>query len=308
MLYVNDVKFVLGKSEHKKLEEFVGNRFPVTIKFADQVLSKSTQQGKIKKKPGGILIPYESVIYTNDGTEKWNYTVVPPVSKQAGVLEYYSNSPGGELFGGVKHFHKKDSELLYYLVFCTPFVAGGEHTKSPLIAVDDKKRAAEIKNTYRRKKSQVESALFGDKAIHMDDVIRIAKAFGVGNADNMTDDEVRDALFTAIEARQNDKLKADGYAMFNELSDNPDRVKALSSIQILKDNKRFAFNNKSKEWSIVDESGKKIHLVGAIMANRTNDEALEKHILDNKQLLEMVADLAYELSKDKALKQEPATA
>lgn len=294
MLYKNDEKYVPSAAEIKNLEKIVGNKFPVTFKMAKGLYSQNPNKPLRTEFPGGVIINFEErVDDPTEGSVKWNYCELPP-RKQDGNIMYYTDGRGALFVSGPKFSVAKSKiDLLYFLVFVSKSIKvihkdASPYTTNPLFVLEDTHLEALERNKEREKRAQVEGALFGHQKLVQSEVVRMAKAFRVPNAENMTDDEVRDSLYNAVQAREQDKNKKDGYSTFLELCDNKQRVEILGLIQRGKDMRRLTYEQRSAKWWLMDENGKKAGEVCRLMSGKTPDESLEYQATTNEEVAKIL--------------------
>jgi hypothetical protein len=300
MIYKNNKKYEITTEEIAKITTMVHNRFPITFVYSNSTISDSNQQGKLKKRIGGVLVPFESIVQTNtEGSVIWNYTKVPPMIK-GDEVRFYTNTEAGYLFDGMWSLDRKDIDLIYYLLFCSNVVKGSNGCKTgyELLQVDDTIVSARSRNYNREKRILVESQILGTSRLHIEDISRIAKAFSVQNTDNMTEEELRDSLWIAVEAKQ--QRTHDGYDYFNQLAESEDRQIVLSSLQILKDARLISYNAKTAEWFLLEpETKKRLQKIGSIKANRTQDESLNECVMESEDTQKLVVGMANTLKRPK---------
>jgi len=300
MLYKNNKKYEITDQERAKIETMVHGRFPITFVYSNAAVSDPTQQGKLKKRVGGVLVPFESIVQTEtEGSVVWNYTKVPPMVK-GDEVKFYTNTEAGFMFNGMWTLERKDIDLVYFLLFCSNVVKGSKGCKEgyQLLQVDDNIATSRARNLTRERRILVESQIFGSARLHQDDIKRIAKAFSVQNTDAMKDDEIRDALTIAVEARE--QRSHDGYAYFNELADSEEKQIVLSALQTLKDAKLVSYNGKTGEWFVLEpDTKKKIQKIGNLKANRTQDESLNDCVMDDEDVKKLIVGLANTIKRGK---------
>lgn len=301
MLYKNDERYNLTSDDVKKVEKMVNGRFPVTFVTSKTRVSQSDQKGKSSKRPPGVLVPFEAILFNDkEGSVKWNYTKVPPIINRDGV-KYYSNTEAGYQFMASWTIGKDRIDLLYYLLFCSNIVKGspGCREGGAELQIDDRIKSAKERNFIRERRVAIEGAIYGSRAMPITDLKRIAKAFQVGAIETMESDEIKDALMLAIEARE--QSTSDGYSYFDELTDNKEKQLVFAAVQVLKDNKLVSYNNATAEWWLLEPSTKKKQAkIGRLLKNMTNEQSLLECVYGNDETKKMVMDLAKQFSEDES--------
>lgn len=292
MLYKNDERYVLQDKEIKALKKLVGNKFPVVFKLDRGLFSQNPTRPNRTERPGGIIIPFEERVDDKEsGSVKWNYCELPPI-KDNGNLRYYTDGRGALFISNTKFSVTEDKiDLLYYLVHvskCIKVHDASPYTKTPSFVLEDTHLEAKERNKEREVKAQIYGAIYGHQKLDVAEVVRMAKAFRISNAESMTDEEVRDALFNAVEARQQDRNKKDGYQSFLDLSDNKQRIEMLGLIQRGKDLGRIKYDPKPAKWYMLDENGKKTGELCSLIKGKTPDESLEFHATTNEEVMKIL--------------------
>lgn len=309
MIYKNDERYNLTSDDVRKVEKYVNGRFPVTFVTSRTRVTQATQKGKTTKRPPGVLVPFEAVLFNDkEGSVKWNYSKVPPIINRDGV-KYYTNTEAGYQFSASWTIGKDRIDLLYYLLFCSNIVKGSPGCKkgSEEIQIDDRLKTAEQKNQIRERRVAVEGAIYGARAMSIEDLKRIARAFQVSGIELMEVEEVKDALMTAIEGRE--ASSGDGYAYFDELTDNKEKQQIYAAIQVLKDAKLVSYNAGTAEWWVVEPTTKKkMAKVGRLLKNMTNDQSLLECVFENEDSKKLVRDLANQILAEKSESKNTETA
>lgn len=292
MLFKNDVKFEIPEKERKELQAMT---FPVIFKIPEEKWFKNSVNGR-KERPGAIIIPYEERVEDRDeGSVKWNFTKLPPV-RTGDNIRYYDDGEAAYIMTSSRMSVKKEQiDLLYFLLKISTVVKGSPMCKNPQIMMEDTVMEAKGRNQARAMESEIKSALFGKHRLDHADVVRLAKAFQVPMADTLHEDEVRDKLFDAVEGRQKDPLRKDGYETFLNLSGNEERLEILGAIQKAKDMKRITF--KSGKWLSLDDTGKKTGEICNLVGGKTPEESLEYHAVNNSDVAQRIKDTIAELQE-----------
>jgi hypothetical protein len=199
---------------------------------------------------------------------------------------------GGMFISGTKFTVTEDKiDLLFYLVNiskCISVIGASPYTKNASFILENTHLEAVERNKDREQKAEVYGAIYGNQKLAVSEMVRLAKAFRVPVAESLTEDEVRDAVFNAVEARQQDKKLKDGYKTFLEFSDNSSRVEALGLIQKGKDMKRILYVQREAKWYTLDENGKKKEKICELVSGKTPDESLEFRVTTDEDILKIL--------------------
>src|SRR5690606_25998887 len=93
-------------------------------------------------RPSTCIIPYEEVINTENGSEKWNYCVTPPRKQTNGELEYYKTDSPALFMSGSIEIAENKIDLAYFLLEIS-MRNGDKQVSRPAFIVDNPKKEAQ---------------------------------------------------------------------------------------------------------------------------------------------------------------------
>lgn len=289
MIFKNDKKYELTQKDKEMVLHFVG-KFPARLQFPEHLFTESDTNKKRKNRPRSVIIPFEEILETENGTEKWNYTRRPPQTNKNGDLEYYQDGESARIMSGNITLTQKDNDFLFFLITASSIMAKGKNCKTPYIEIHNAKAKAVDENIKTKLRVKVESYLFGDKLLHPNDLHRIAMAFGVAAVKDKDDDIVINELHKAIDAREKDPNARDGYKHFLDLVEDDTKAEQLGILQDLKDANILKYNAQRWSWVLLNDEGKIIDKVAPLIKHRTQDESLEYAMLNDEAAREKITE------------------
>jgi len=319
MLFRNDEKYTLTFEDYKKMADFLSldskgtsfTNFPkggVYIKYPQSALTANPDNPMRPDKPLMMIIPYDQDLQDdNEGTVKWNYCKRPPTIKPGESPVYYEGQDPALMMSHRISINENQPDLLFFLICISKRGSHVEGVSRAAYEIENKQKEATVNNNKRRIRIEVESAiLHSATCMHIEDIVRIAKAMAVPNIDALSEDQIRDALLTKIEAMEKSDKK-DGYKTFKEYTDTGSvgaRVDLLVMIQKAKDMKLIKFFSMNNSWGTIDAAGKKTGKLCPIAPGRTPDDSLAYHVTtDNEialQLKKLVEEAERELQAQEA--------
>jgi hypothetical protein len=251
MIYINDEKISLatqpkssiGQMIYKKMAELrpalEKRKFRLVWRKGVEHINKL--QG-IKESKKGVFVPFTVHVNNEEGTNK--VVFCDSATRDAVGNMHYREK--GEWFKGSRTLGIEDMELaLYYSLFC-PYV------KSGLIVIENKEAEALETATARQSMAKYlyylyeeTSPIFADK----DKLIEIAKAFGIGGADDMDINLMKNAIHDAVVARET-HFK-DGIKYFEKYIKGEDEMlKPLADVQTLIDMNEIYIDHQDFSWKL----------------------------------------------------------
>lgn len=237
-------------------------REPLVIKR--RVMFRLGADGK-RKKPPILSIQLRATVRSERGLEMWAYCETYK-EKSPGNLEL---KPNAMRFGPVQTFHPNtDPELIFFLTRCANLEAHGLYIEN---------LEAEATELNRDEMLSLEVQYNIMKLMPLEDVRYFAKSWGITNADGMTENQLRRALKTAVDASEKNKLSTKrGYSEFmGEIErENPELTEARAVVNVAFAKNFLSYDKMSRKVKHV-LSGEHVALVPIESKDRVNDYIAE---------------------------------
>lgn len=300
MLYKNNERYTLTQKDKDFVKKEVGGKFPATIVYSKHAFTPNPNEEDKDRidRPSKVIIPYQELVEDSEMGERvlWTYTSTPPTKhKTTGELEFHQNgAEAALLFDGRKTIGEGQMDLLFFLLKISKMNANNPKANRRLFEVYNNK--AKAANEIRANKDRVliEGMLIGEQ-MESADVIRLARAFGINNASEMDDSELRVELFAVVTNQE--KHQGDGYSQFLDLSDNPRKKLLLECITKAKEYKLLQYSPSMKKWQCFDEKGVKIGDFCKTKATKTVEESLKIAVLEDDDLADKIVGMITEYEK-----------
>jgi hypothetical protein len=260
MIYRNDEPYSLTAKDKKIVYDFLGwkntsgiledakKTRPAVIAFTETMYTYD-RANKRKVRPSMVNLPLESVIFDEvEGSVKWNYSERPVQKSKDGVMsyrKYYSMT-------GTFSLSYDKIDFLFFLISKSNLRELSEKEKAdnveqlarPFYRVENKEAEAKAKLEKQRRKYEIQGYINGPDGVRWEtDKVRMtAVVFGLANAHEMEDYELRSTLLGRLEGEIN------GWERFYELTDMQVETNMRYQIEICKNNKTIMYNGKARKW------------------------------------------------------------
>ncbi len=261
MLYKNDEPYKLDARELKATKDYFHNKFPVKVVYPpDRIVKSRLPHNRLPDKPNSMSFDLKSTVKTGEGTEVWRYADDVILDKK-GNKKYI---PKKFRFNGTRMLDERDIELIYFLLYKSPFrLKGKEELKANKKLVqarvakfmfEDLVTDAEKKAEAKALDSKITVLLYNKELGLPEDRIRlVAKAYNIKNVDELSLSQVK----ILVENKIHDK-KLGGPDKFFEMVNSDEELEARSSIQKVIDLEyiRYDMSKNAWYWDAEGENGK----------------------------------------------------
>lgn len=304
MLFVNNEKYELTAADTKAVREFVGHKFPVTLKWPEKMYSARSnmtmgmgKQSRVKRdRPPLTLIPMKSQIFDNGRSELWIYSDMPPKLKKDSDPIY---SPMHIELDEVAQIDENRIDLLFFLIFKSNVRDGSPYLKPggrPMFRIENREAERESRVKIKKFKSRVEDVLYNK--IKDKDLLDIALAMQIQGASLMGPNEQREAIEAKL-ARANtveayekfmQLCKADDESQKNEKLPLNKEVKKLSLLQKAKEMQLISYDKQLKSWWFLDSEKKRTGKVCEVLAGMDEEQSLLFAIEKDPSIMNSIED------------------
>ena len=274
MLYKDGELYKMTDKDIKKVDEFVGGKYPVTLAYPkNRVVPSKLAHNKKPDKPASMAFPLSATV----DTEKGSYRLVYAdnvIHRDNGKKEY---TPALFNFTGTKQITSKEKEFLFWLITACPSMEGGENYrgKKAKCYIENKAKDASEHATKRRYETKLSTLLYDEELGLPESKLRdLAKAYYISNIDLLTTDEVRLKLETAVK-----RDKRDGAQKFVEMCDAGVVIKVRSKLQTAIDKGIITHMPQKKCWAWVTPGNKKNEPIFDIRTGVNWNDALYDHYM-----------------------------
>lgn len=228
MLFKNDQRFELSKNDIDSLiAEFGITKFPVRFKYVPEMYTQ-TKDNEKPDRPRSVSIPWLETVTEDIGINAYRFaeSVYPGSQNQAPV--YY---PHREMVHEVMIIPRHEIEKLWFLLKYSKHVRGGKNASQSLntyLVMEDRKAEAKAKIDAEREIINLKSLLYDEATLRDDEIRDLGKALYMDNTDEMSREEIVEAVVSAINLAQN---KADYCKNVRLLLAN-DTVKSADNVLI----------------------------------------------------------------------------
>jgi hypothetical protein len=203
MLFKNDVRFELSKAEIDQfIEEFELKKFPVRFKYVPELFTDSKDNEK-PDRPRSIMLPWLETVNEGTGINAYRYAenVNPGGINQPPV--YY---PHREMVNEVLVVGRHEIEKIWFLLKYSKHVKGSKNAAQSLntyLVVEDKRAEAKIKIDAEKEIINLKSLLYDESKLKDDEVKDLAKALYMDGSDELSREEIVEAIISAVNVAQN---------------------------------------------------------------------------------------------------------
>lgn len=293
MIFQNDEPYKLTADDINSVYSFMGwtkskSPRPAVIKFPESLYKVDRNNGNRKVRPLRVHIPLESTEFVEGiGSVKWNYTETPPreVDKQMVYLRKSRPMTGMFTVGADK------IDLLWFLIkskYRANMVdeAGREQSSKPLFKIEMKEKEAEQKLKLDELQTQIRAYINGPVTMRwpIEKIRKYAIAFGIEDADEMGDNEVKITLLGRINGEPG------GYERFEALANSSEDTDLFYIIKKAISEEKIKFTKKRK-WVFLDENGKEAQEICGTRYRLSNEESLVEFLKEDFVMKEAIANL-----------------
>lgn len=309
MIYKNDEPYKLTKEDLKATYDFLGwdhkngtlanakKVRPAVVMFTDSMYTYD-KYNKRKVRPPMVNLPMEAMSFEDTGSVKWNYSERPvQKEKETGALKYnkYFSITGTFSLGPDK------IDLLFFLVTKSNLrelteteIKNGtrEQINRPVFKIENKEAEAKLKLEKKRIQNEIESYINGQPGViwETEKVRRYAVVYGIDDAMNMGESEVRAALLGRLEG------EAGGWNRFYALCNVQEETNQRYQIEMCKKNGTIKYFDKSRKWHWMNGNDKGSEICSMTSAYTTPEEALLQAMQVDQEIAEGIrSSVDYEI-------------
>ncbi len=203
MLFKNDVRFELSKPEIEQfIVDFQIRKFPVRLKYVAE-LYQATKDNEKPDRPRSVNLPWLETVNEGTGINAYRYaeSVNPGGINQPPV--YY---PHREMVHEVLVVGRHEIEKLWFLLKYSKHVRGSLNAGQSLntyLIIEDKRAEAKVKIDAEREIINLKSLLYDENKLKDDEVTDLAKALYMDGSNDMSREEIVEAIFAAVNLASN---------------------------------------------------------------------------------------------------------
>lgn len=289
----NGEKYVLTPADKSKIRERLQSRFPAVFKMPPEWFQHDQYNPGRIIRPPAVNIPAKSVILSNGEYATWVYAKTFKIDPKTQNL--IPDKPSIR-FTTEKIVGENEMDLLFYLLFCCPLLAGSPHSngKQSFYVLEDKVADASVYVERRKAKTIAEYEITMGLASAR--IREIALAYDIPNAfdPNTTIVEIQDALLKMLERSNN-------YEKFVEKMDLKEEIEIKAQANYLQSKGSLIYTPESG-WVLLDNNGRPAAEIGKAKATKSPMDSLIHYCLsDSNKLKDLMNhdDISYkDLIKD----------
>lgn len=282
MLYKNDEVYRLTPADHKKIKEKYP-KFPIRLVYPEERIKASKlKHNPLPDKPNSISFPMVATVKTPTGTESWRYAE----NKIIGTNGNVKWTPNNLVLRGVLVLQATDIELIYWLMFCCPYLKGGANFNGKVAkcVIEDLVGAAARKAKKAEDAAEINSLIFSSKLGLGEAKLRlVAKAYFISGVEDLSYPQVQLAVENCIY-----RDKREGVQKFLELVDAEQVLTVRANLQNAIDKQLITFMPQKRMWAWVTGTGKKNEPIAEISAAADPNDALYDFYLGNRKFAQAV--------------------
>ncbi|MDA3806300.1 MAG: hypothetical protein PF440_00160 [Thiomicrorhabdus sp.] len=277
MLYKNDEVYRLTPADHKKITD-KHPKFPIRLVYpAGRVRVSKSKHNTLPDKPNSISFPLVATVKTTTGAESWRYAE----NKVNGTNGRVIWSPHNLTLRGTMVLQKTDVELIYWLMFCCPYLEGGANFNGKVAkcVIEDLVGAAAKKAKKEEEAAEVKALIFSAKLGLGETKLRtVARAYFINDVEDLSYPQVQLAVENCIY-----RDRREGVRKFLEMVDAEQVLTVRGNLQSAIDKNIITFMAQKKMWAWVTAQGKKNEPIASIAAAADHNEALYDYYLGNRK-------------------------
>lgn len=255
MLFKNGVQFELTEAQKKELKEVIG-RFPVTVKWCSHKITPSRNPGKRSmpdKPPAMGIVTNWKVTEKDKSSSVFQYAENFDVHPETGrITKYY---PVMKEFSGDMTYNENDLEWVWFLWYCCPFFKEGRNAnpnaneKDFLIQFHLPAREKSKSIAFDTKLTKAKMLILDpDTGMNEEELRKMLTAYFYPNVEDLTIDQVKDALILRIQQGKNDKEKLESIEKFLMFQGNEEAVNMKFLVQKAIDKGLLEYESKRRTW------------------------------------------------------------
>lgn len=237
--------------ENKNGKKLKDEPLSIDLRFHKSLITINTSAPQGYDMPSNYPMLYINTMDDKDGVSTWQFAKTANL-KEGGKYDYF---PRRENFTG--RMRITDPHLIWYVVCVLPNLEvipelqdiQNKNRGRKYYEIFDGARKARMEIEQMRMTSKVENFIVSEESpLTPEKIIRIAKSYGIGGADQMTDNQVRMTLLNMVKLEE--QKTGEGYNKFIESSKVGKLVGIKASIQTGIDINKLVFDTKgaSKKW------------------------------------------------------------
>ena len=293
MLFRNNEKFEFKKEHSKQVDKFLSGRYPVRFIFPRGFYIPNPNPEDFKRidRPSAAIIPFEEITIDEETNTQvhWRYTKVPPISDGKGGYDFTHTGDVSIKFEGDMTLGNNDMELLYFLIFISKCGTHNKNSKRPVFEIVNKAKAATDIIEKEKQEADVRAAIAGSYRVSKEEIIRVSRAFGLVLSADMTEDEMRAEVLSAVRNREN--KDGDGFMMFLELISNQERTVLINTLSKVKQLNLITFAPTASSWIETDSTGKRVRDICKVPKGKDADEHLLFQLLNDEEVSDVVKEI-----------------
>jgi len=269
MLYCNDKKYDLKKSEIDEIIQKFGNTFPIRVVYPKERVKRSlSSHNALPDMPAGISFPYRAVRKTEKGAEIWRYAD-EVIQLDGGKKKYI---PSHFRYNGVHILDRNEMELIFFLLKICPHTKGGDNwnKKQPKLEFENLIEEANTEVEGKRADAELMALIYSD-TVGMDEkkLREVARALFINNVDKLTKNQVRVGIEKSVKLDRQNGMKR-FFKMFNSEA----ILTVRANIQRAVDERYIKYVVNRREWVWCDSDGKKKELIFQLKPGLNPEDAI----------------------------------